>query len=246
MKSRFSFRFFLLSLMALLVAGVAIASTSASAEEKVEAPYWRVQGKRLEMGQSRSAAFEPSEATVIKTSFKEGKTEIRCKELDSEEAAIKGSNPGSDLKLSAELLLKGCTLSILGHEETGCEVTVETPKLAVKGWYEGPKGTEGTNVVLLFEEQLIAKIVVKATKSCLVAGKYLLEGSFAANYEPQNTYITKAKIKIPATPITAVWQPQGAGEERKPSLTLNGEPVTLQGGLLLALLSSEEFGAFTK
>jgi hypothetical protein len=89
--------------------------------------------------------------------------------------------------MSAALVLKGCALRVGEVEAKECRVpTIETPQLAVKGWYEGKKSVGGTNLVLLFEEQLIAKIVIEAAKVCPQAGTYTLEGSFAANLEPQN------------------------------------------------------------
>jgi hypothetical protein len=239
--------FFLLALAALL-AGVAIASTSASAEEKIEAPFWKVQGKRLGAEHTKKAGFEIGpEETIIRSLIKETKVEIRCKGLTSKEGSIIGSNPGSDLTMSATLLLKGCTFWVLGVQEPGCEVpNIETPKLAVKGWYEGTKSAAGTKLVLLFEEQLIAKILIKAIKLCPDAGTYALEGSFAANLEPQNSEVKTAKIKIPAIPIKTVWQAQGTGEERFPKLTFGGQPAIGQGILLLGLESGEEFGGFSK
>ncbi len=246
MSSKLKTPFFLLALVALL-AGVAIAATSASAEEKIEAPYWKIQGKRLEAEHTKKAAFGIGpEETIIKSLIKEVPVEIRCKGLTSKEGTLIGSNPGSDLTLTATILLKGCTFWVLGTQELGCEVpNIETPKLAVKGWYEGTKTLHGTKLVLLFEEQLIATIVIKALKTCADAGTYKLEGSFAANFEPQDTQVTTAKVKIPSTPIKSVWQAQGTGEERFPKMTLSGQPATGQGTILLGLESGEEFGGFS-
>jgi hypothetical protein len=248
----------LLSLTALLVASAIV---SASALAAVEAPYWRVSGVRLGAGKSKEITVTnvAGKETVIHGEIKGKKVEIRCKALNSKAGTIIGSNPKEDGKAEIRFNPRECRLFVnFGEgftEQKGCKVAdIESTELVGRLWYEGEKEEAGQKIAIVFEPKeakssLLATITITENKEskepCEFANKYSLEGKVAALVSPENSEATKGKIIFPSPSIVHVWQPQTT-ETLTLSLKFGGSPATMQGEAETALVSKEEFGAFSK
>ncbi len=240
-----------------LLAGGALAVTSALASEEIESPYWKVGGKRLQLKESEQAKVKNAQIKegkggkeVIISGSLLGKgsatDEVRCRSANSLKAEVKGSEPFHDAGATLSLSLEGCTLWISQGEEKLCAVTTAFNEPAIgRYWYAGPEKERGTTVALVFTANDVATITLTG-KACKLAGKYSLEGDVGALVSPTNTEVKMIDLIFPASRIEAVWQPQAPGAGETLELKLNGSPATVIGELELTLSSGVKFEASTK
>jgi hypothetical protein len=240
----------LLVLVGLLTFG-AVAAAVAYAEEKVEAPYWKVGGKRLGTGQSQEVKIKNKSGTkaVLHGKISGVSFEGRCTTLASSGASVIGSPTEHDGKVEGGLSTEGCALFVGGKEQKECKY--ENLKWGVKGklWYEGSKSVGGKKIAVLLEPKSGSAFGTQTLEGpgCgVLEGTYKLEGSIAASVAPQDTELTVGELSFPKLGITQLWQNQDGETERHPQLVEGGGEATFEGEDAAELVSESKFGAFNK
>lgn len=240
----------LLVLTGLLTLGV-MTSTQAYAEEKVEAPYWKVGGKRLGAGQEQEVKVKNKSGTkvVLHGKISEVSFEGRCTTLTSSATSVIGSSTEHDGKVEGGLATEGCTLFVGGKEQKECKYG--NLKWAVKGklWYEGSKSVGGTKIAVLLEPKagtVFGTQTLEGPGCGVLEGTYKLEGTIAASVAPQDTELAIGELSFPKLGITQLWQNQDGETERHPQLVEGGGEATFEGEDTAELTSGSKFGAFNK
>jgi len=241
-----------------LVLGGALVSTLAVASE-IEAPFWKVNEKRLEVGEKQQAKVKEhkeskEEETIIKSELpiekteKKAETEIRCKTVVSKNAELKGSKPKEDAGFNVGIGMTGCKLWAKNWkelvEEKACTLEAAPgEELLGRFWLEGTVAEGKTAIVLLLKATKIAVFKITGV-GCRFLGEYTLGGSVAVQVTPENAENKNVKFIFPSPPITAVHQAQPAKEEAKPQLTLGSTTAAATGELETVLENGQKFGAF--
>ncbi len=246
----------LLCLVGLLAAG-AVAATLASAEEEVEAPYWKVGGARLETKETASLklALKPGTKATWRAVIDGKNIEEVCSVAVSEEAMWRGSENHHDGKMFTVIHFENCVLYVENikkefEEVPGCKDEPFTITVEGKLWYEGSKEAHKETIVALLKsaEKSIGtqKITKVEGKTCLFVGTYSIEGSVAALVTPDNKEAKTGEVVFPKTSISEVWQPQEGGTAEKPALAFEKSKATFEAEFTTELTSGKEFGAFSK
>jgi hypothetical protein len=239
----------LLSLVVLLVP--ALTASSATAENTIEAPFWHVDGNRLNGGETRAVTIKnvPGTETVLHATIGGGPAEIRCKKNVFSESLLEGSFTRSDGKLEPGTVeLSECTLFTEGKEQVVCSVSaIKSVTLAGKLWLEGTKAAGANKLVVVFQPHtgvLLAEVAVTGA-SCALKGTYKLEGKFGTNIEPEKENVKITKFILPMKPIEHVWQPQrGSMQEETLGLKLGGNAASIQGEQEVQTEFKEEYNAY--
>jgi hypothetical protein len=242
---RFSVRCALVVLVAALAAGAGAANAAA------EAPFFKVEGKRLETGQSRELKFKDS--TEYKFEFG-GKT-ISCPQMSALAGAkIVGAT------IEATLNFGVCKTARLAGE--GCTVELKTRPLVGTLVFSQASGLGPIDV--LFRTVSGNKIIIgiKFLPTCNVGGELFIEGTALAaealGSKSEKIYVgeepAEAKIAhlgFPSARITTVWEAEKVGKEEKLKEVKIKEMITLtetffmQGASEWSLVKEEAWGIYT-
>ncbi len=226
-----------------------------------EAPFWKINEKRLELGEKQPAKAvgtqtkKASKETIIRAGLpvnegsSKAEAEIRCSTVVSKNAQLIGSKPKSDGSFHLGLAMTGCKLWAKNGkelvEEKGCTVEATGEEAEGRFWLEGTAAEEKNVITLLLKGSKIAVFKVTGTE-CRFPGEYTLGGNIAVQVSPENVETKALRLIFPSPPIPVVHQAQvkPEGEEEKLELTLGSSKATLEGELEVELESGAKFGAF--
>ncbi len=241
-----------------LVAPIAATVVASPAALAVEAPFWKVAGKGLAAGETKSASIKnpAGKETVLHGIIGGTKIEIRCKKAAVGEGGIEGSSKGNAGKVYGFLEIAECKLFAKEgetfKEQASCEVGgIKSVKQAGGLWLEGKKTSGASKTIVVFAPKeltegrsLIAEVAIKKlpAETCVFMGTYDLEGSFGAQASPANEEAKTAKWVFPATPVAAVWRPPSEESEKELGLKFSGSTASIQGEMEVELTSKASFG----
>lgn len=240
---RSSVRCALVVLAATLVAGAG--ATDAAAE----APFFKVEGARLESGQSRELKFKDS--TEYKFAF--SAYTISCPKMSSVAGAkIVGAT------IDATLIFSECSTTRLGE---GCKVELKTTPLV--GTLVFSKASESGPIDVLFRTVSGEVIMgLKFGSKCNYVGELLIEGKALAaealSSESKKIYVGEepaealiAHLGFPSPRINTVWEAEKVGKEEKlkevkiKEMTTLTEIFFMQGASEWSLVKEEVWGIYT-
>jgi hypothetical protein len=171
-----------------------------------------------------------------------------------------GANPGTR---EGDPTFEGCTQKG-NNEEPECKVaygkTITFHRVVYRLGYEkyGSELKERRGKILILLTPSTGTVFVEFAfeGTCKISGSLAFEGSVAVEAksggkavevgkEPAQTKVSEANF--PTIAIKTIWvESGGTVEERKPKLTVIGQPLTLQGRSESELVSTEPFGVFTQ
>jgi hypothetical protein len=239
-----------------LFAILAVLTTSAvgASVAHAEEPYWKVNGTRLGKGELRKFVLSGGESYVLASTWHGSEFSIKCTEAVVESGAvIIGSAPEQTANDEATTALRHCTKTLVGFncwidaEEFIFNKAISHPATRLNGTMtlvvEVFLPTKSTNVVTsiralgqgCWEEEPEASI--KGT----YAGEFSISGTGVEVGKEVDAL--SPEIAFPKEQIKAVTL---EGAELKIGLTLEGNPVTIEGRSNMKLLSGEKFGIWTK
>jgi hypothetical protein len=221
----------------------------------IEAPFWGVGGKRLELGEERELEDPPT--APVKLSWKLGKAELetRCNGAGFKEPRIKGSLDQHDGKFEAvSLEFSECKLwakeAGVYVEQPLCEVAPpNTGRLMGKLWLKGTAAGRSSIPVLVLEPEtltagkpVLAKESVKGTGCDFTTEEYAIEGALPFRLQPESTEAQIVNLNIPES-ATAVWQSAEQQAEGQVNLFHGSEMLTIKiGNIPVKLKGGGPFG----
>jgi hypothetical protein len=211
----------------------------------IEAPFWKVNNKRLEAGEEKEveagAIAEPAKLT---SKIKGKEVETRCKSVFFKEGKLEGSQGQSDGKFVTRTIeLTECKIFVREgeafKEQPACEVApLATNRLSGRLWLEGTKEERGERPLLVLEPETMTegkpvianeKIKSKAGETCAVAEeKYAIEGAIPLRLTPENEEAAEVHLSVVGESSTSVWQPAEQEGKKKVKLMHEEEPITLK------------------
>jgi hypothetical protein len=163
---------------------------------------------------------------------------IECQSSLSEGADIEGQgkNSGRD---KGHIAFKECKTSIAKCTVVPFTTNQTKSRLALS---ESNQGKVLKDVDVFEPAEGLVLLEFKLESDCgVLAGKYLVDGTMAAELGPENTEVKEGLWSFPSEPITTVY---GENEEEEVGLKTSGSktPTTLKATYGAKLESGEEFG----
>jgi hypothetical protein len=173
-----------------------IASGIAASTASASGPFWHVNGSRVELGHGQ-IKFQSKTPLVIRTEIGTTPVAIECKTSISENAELEGNGMMQGID-KGSFSLPQCKVNA-----TGCEVSPITTNTLKS--YLAEASTQ-TKIVDVFEPTTgtVVATIRFTGAGCLLAGKFNLTGSVAAEIIPSAAELTELLFAFPITPITTV------------------------------------------
>ena len=236
---------------------VAVFGIAASAASAVEAPFYKVGGKRLGAKETKEVALEAEGNQVLINAT--SKITVTCAKVAAEKFVLIGSAAGEPGTGEGKLVYSGCTVS--GNGE-GCQVS-EGEKggfgwitNALKSiWTYGKKIIEvGVKILSWVEALKTVWAVIKFIGSHCTFLETSVEGTLSLemlNSKKEVVAVKEHELEeefgfIRMSTNEACFVAKSAFTEcRKPSLKAFGTAATLGGTAKVKLVSKEKFGVFS-
>ena len=237
-----------------LACACAVGAVPAQAYKHTAGPFWTINGAKLGAGESHEV-LSASSSGEYSMSAKEAvglpPTTITCKKQTVEKASITGGTPST---IEASFHFSECTVTENG---ANCKVTEPITTEPLTGTL-GYATKERTGKILArFDGKKKVFVKVQFTDKCTlglaeVSGSFIAEISSGGKTEEvgsgDETSAKVDQLRFPATPITAVWVENAAGElkEEKAELEMFSNTAVIAGTSELELSGLPEWGIEAK
>ncbi|HEV7400106.1 MAG TPA: hypothetical protein VGN84_07520 [Solirubrobacterales bacterium] len=239
-----------------LLAVIAAMATSAfgAGVAHAEEPYWKVNGTRLGKGETKKFVWSGGESYVLSSTWHGSEFSIKCTEAVVQSGAvIIGSAAEQTATDEATTALLHCTKT-----QVGFNCWIDAEEIIFNKAISHPATRLNGTMTLVVEVFLPTQSTKKVTSiRALGQGCWeeepeaSIEGTYAGEFRVSGTGVEVGKeaealspeIAFPKEQIKAVTL---KGAELKIGLTLEGNPVTIEGRSNMKLLSGEKFGIWTK
>ncbi len=228
----------------------ALAASAGATDAAAEAPFFKVEGVRLEPGQSRELRFKDS--TEYKFAF--SAITISCPKMSSVAGAkIVGAT------VDATLIFSECSTTHLGE---GCKVELKTTPLVGTLVFSQASGRGPIDVLFRTVSGEVIMGIKFGSKCNVQGGELLIEGKALAaealGSKSEKIYVGEepaeariAHLGFPSPRISTVWEAEKVGKEEKlkevkiKEMTTLTEIFFMQGASEWSLVKEEVWGIYT-